>query len=84
MEYMLGGDFFGFLIRENVFYEVVVCFYIVEMIFVVEEVYCLKFIYCDIKLDNFLILVFGYFKIFDFGLVFDGYWFYDVLYYSCY
>ncbi|KAK4160921.1 hypothetical protein QBC43DRAFT_337687 [Cladorrhinum sp. PSN259] len=80
-EYMPGGDFLGFLIRENVLEESVARFYIAEMILCVEATHSLKFIHRDIKPDNFLISGSGHLKISDFGLAFDGGWLHDMAYY---
>ncbi|KAK4231770.1 kinase-like protein [Podospora fimiseda] len=81
-EYMPGGDFLGFLIRENVLEENVARFYVAEMILCVEAAHSLKFIHRDIKPDNFLISQSGHLKISDFGLAFDGAWMHDMSYYN--
>ncbi|KAK4461265.1 serine/threonine-protein kinase [Cladorrhinum samala] len=81
-EYMPGGDFLGFLIRENVLEEHVARFYVAEMILCVEAAHSLKFIHRDIKPDNFLISASGHLKISDFGLAFDGGWLHDMAYYN--
>ncbi|KAK3986679.1 kinase-like domain-containing protein [Cladorrhinum sp. PSN332] len=81
-EYMPGGDFLGFLIRENVLEESVARFYVAEMILCVEAAHSLKFIHRDIKPDNFLISGSGHLKISDFGLAFDGGWLHDMAYYN--
>jgi protein-serine/threonine kinase len=83
MEYMPGGDFLGFLIRENILHESIARFYIAEMILAVEEAHRLNFIHRDIKPDNFLISASGHLKISDFGLAFDGHWSHDASYYNC-
>lgn len=82
MDYMPGGDFLSFLIRENTLHEVVARFYVAEMILAVEETHRLKFIHRDIKPDNFLISASGHLKISDFGLAFDGHWSHDASYYN--
>ncbi|KAL2270878.1 hypothetical protein VTJ83DRAFT_249 [Remersonia thermophila] len=82
MEYMPGGDFLNYLIRENVLAEPVARFYIAEIILCVEAAHNLKCIHRDIKPDNFLVSASGHLKISDFGLAFDGHWSHDASYYS--
>lgn len=77
MEYCIGGDFLGLLIRKNVLTEETTKWYIAEMILCVEEAHRMKWIHRDVKPDNFLIAVDGHLKISDFGLAFDGEWFHD-------
>ena len=77
MEYMLGGDFLGLLIREHILDEDVTKWYIAEMISCIEEAHALKWIHRDVKPDNFLISASGHLKISDFGLAFDGHWAHD-------
>lgn len=74
MDYMVGGDFLGLLIRKNILSEDVTRFYIAEMILCVEEAHRLMWIHRDVKPDNFLISASGHLKISDFGLAFDGHW----------
>ncbi|KAK4672427.1 hypothetical protein QC763_103010 [Podospora pseudopauciseta] len=81
-EYMPGGDFLGFLIRETTLPEEVAKFYVAEMILAVEATHSLKFIHRDIKPDNFLISASGHLKISDFGLAFDGHWSHDLAYFT--
>lgn len=82
MEYMIGGDFLGLLIRENVLPEPITKWYIAEMVLCVEESHKLNWIHRDIKPDNFLISASGHLKIADFGLAFDGHWAHDQGYYN--
>ena len=82
MEYMAGGDFLGYLIREETLKEKKACWYIAEMILCVEEAHRLRWIHRDIKPDNFLISVSGHLKISDFGLAFDGHWAHDQAYFN--
>lgn len=82
MEYMIGGDFLGLLIRENILPEPITKWYIAEMILCVEESHKLNWIHRDIKPDNFLISASGHLKIADFGLAFDGHWAHDQGYYN--
>ncbi|KAI9720605.1 MAG: hypothetical protein M1812_002785 [Candelaria pacifica] len=82
MDYMLGGDFLGLLIRKNTLSEEVTKWYIAEMILCVEEAHKLKWIHRDIKPDNFLISESGHLKISDFGLAFDGHWSHDQAYFN--
>jgi serine/threonine protein kinase len=77
MEYQLGGDFLGLLIRKTTLSEDVTRWYIAEMVLCVEEAHALKWIHRDIKPDNFLISSSGHLKISDFGLAFDGHWSHD-------
>ncbi|KAI9701884.1 MAG: hypothetical protein M1836_001228 [Candelina mexicana] len=82
MDYMLGGDFLGLLIRKNTLSEDVTRWYVAEMILCVEEAHKLKWIHRDIKPDNFLISESGHLKISDFGLAFDGHWAHDQAYFN--
>jgi protein-serine/threonine kinase len=74
MEYMIGGDFLGFLLRYEILSEEMTRFYIAEIILCIEEVHRMKWIHRDVKPDNFLICNSGHLKISDFGLAFDGHW----------
>ncbi|KAI5310179.1 hypothetical protein KEM55_000800 [Ascosphaera atra] len=82
MDYMVGGDFLGLLIRKNILSEDVTRFYVAEMILCVEEAHRLKWIHRDIKPDNFLISASGHLKISDFGLAFDGHWSHNQHYFT--
>jgi serine/threonine protein kinase len=77
MEYCIGGDFLGLLIRKNTLSEEITRWYIAEMILGVEEAHRMRWIHRDVKPDNFLISVDGHLKISDFGLAFDGEWCHD-------
>lgn len=81
MDYMVGGDFLGLLIRKDILCEDWTRFYIAEMILCIEEAHRLCWIHRDIKPDNFLISASGHLKISDFGLAFNGHWSYDQNYY---
>jgi serine/threonine protein kinase len=74
MDYCIGGDFLGLLIRKNTLTEACTKFYVAEMILCVEEAHKMKWIHRDVKPDNFLIGADGHLKISDFGLAFDGEW----------
>lgn len=74
MDYMVGGDFLGLLLREDVLDEDVARWYIAEMILCVEEAHKMGWVHRDVKPDNFLISSSGHLKISDFGLAFDGHW----------
>ena len=82
MEYMIGGDFLGLLIREDKLKEKKARWYIAEMILCVEEAHRLRWIHRDVKPDNFLISASGHLKISDFGLAFDGHWAHDQSYFN--
>lgn len=82
MEYMIGGDFLGLLLREDVLDESVAKWYVAEMILCVDEAHKMNWIHRDIKPDNFLISASGHLKISDFGLAFDGHWAHSQNYYS--
>ena len=82
MEYMIGGDFLGMLLREDMLDEWVAKWYLAEMILCIEEAHKMKWIHRDIKPDNFLISPSGHLKISDFGLAFDGHWSHSQSYYS--
>ncbi|KAI1609900.1 protein kinase [Exophiala viscosa] len=81
MEYCIGGDFLGLLIRKNVLSEEITKWYIAEMVLCVEEAHRMRWIHRDMKPDNFLISVDGHLKISDFGLAFDGEWSHDQRFY---
>uniref|UniRef100_A0A093VM83 non-specific serine/threonine protein kinase n=1 Tax=Talaromyces marneffei PM1 TaxID=1077442 RepID=A0A093VM83_TALMA len=74
MEYEVGGDFFGLLIRQGVLAEGDTMWYVAEMILCVEEAHRLGWIHRDVKPENFLISASGHLKLADFGLAFDGHW----------
>jgi protein-serine/threonine kinase len=82
MEYMVGGDFLGLLLREDVLPEGAARWYIAQMILCVEEAHKMKWIHRDVKPDNFLISPSGHLKISDFGLAFDGHWAHHQQYYN--
>ncbi|KAI9673870.1 MAG: hypothetical protein M1817_002076 [Caeruleum heppii] len=81
MDYMVGGDFLGLLIRRQTLSEEVTRWYVAEMILCVEEAHGLNWIHRDVKPDNFLISASGHLKISDFGLAFDGHWTHDQTYF---
>lgn len=72
MDFCIGGDFLGLLIRKNILSEQITKWYMAEMILCVEEAHKMKWIHRDVKPDNFLIGADGHLKISDFGLAFDG------------
>ncbi|RMZ66382.1 serine threonine- kinase cbk1 [Pyrenophora seminiperda CCB06] len=82
MEYMMGGDFLGLLLREDILDESVAKWYLAEMILCVEEAHKMNWIHRDVKPDNFLITSSGHLKISDFGLAFDGHWTHNQTYYN--
>ncbi|KAF2746978.1 kinase-like protein [Sporormia fimetaria CBS 119925] len=82
MEYMVGGDFLGLLLREDILDENVAKWYIAEMILCIEEAHRMNWIHRDVKPDNFLITASGHLKISDFGLAFDGHWTHNQSYYN--
>ncbi|OCL14882.1 kinase-like protein [Glonium stellatum] len=82
MEYMVGGDFLGLLLREDILDEGVAQWYVAEMILCVEEAHKMNWIHRDVKPDNFLITASGHLKISDFGLAFDGHWAHNQTYYN--
>ena len=82
MEYMIGGDFLGLLLRKERLSEKSTRWYIAEMILCVEEAHRLRWIHRDVKPDNFLISASGHLKISDFGLAFDGHWAHDQGYFN--
>jgi len=82
MEYMVGGDFLGLLLREDVLDESVAKWYLAEMILCIEEAHRMNWIHRDVKPDNFLITASGHLKISDFGLAFDGHWTHNQAYYN--
>jgi len=82
MEYMMGGDFLGLLLREDILDENVAKWYLAEMILCIEEAHKMNWIHRDVKPDNFLITSSGHLKISDFGLAFDGHWAHNQTYYN--
>ncbi|KKK12347.1 hypothetical protein P175DRAFT_0557369 [Aspergillus ochraceoroseus IBT 24754] len=82
MDYMVGGDFLGLLMRRNMLPEDISRWYVAEMILCIEEAHRLRWIHRDVKPDNFLISASGHLKISDFGLAFDGHWTHDQWYYT--
>ncbi|KAJ5991357.1 hypothetical protein N7522_011564 [Penicillium canescens] len=82
MDYMVGGDFLGLLIRKDTLREDWARFYVAEMILCIEEAHQLRWIHRDVKPDNFLISASGHLKISDFGLAFNGHWSHDQAYYN--
>lgn len=72
MDFCIGGDFLGLLIRKNILSEQITKWYMAEMVLCVEEAHRMKWIHRDVKPDNFLIGADGHLKISDFGLAFDG------------
>jgi serine/threonine protein kinase len=82
MEYMVGGDFLGLLLRWDTLPEEDARFYVAEMILCVEEAHKMNWIHRDVKPDNFLISASGHLKISDFGLAFDGDWSHNQSYYN--
>ncbi|KAJ5792389.1 uncharacterized protein N7503_008367 [Penicillium pulvis] len=81
MDYMVGGDFLGLLIRKDILREDWTRFYVAEMIMCIEEAHRLCWIHRDVKPDNFLVSASGHLKISDFGLAFNGHWSHDQSYY---
>ncbi|KUL88776.1 hypothetical protein ZTR_03454 [Talaromyces verruculosus] len=81
MEYEVGGDFFGLLIRQGVLAEGDTMWYVAEMILCVEEAHRLGWIHRDVKPENFLISASGHLKLADFGLAFDGHWSHNQAYF---
>ncbi|KAE8356496.1 hypothetical protein BDV28DRAFT_145196 [Aspergillus coremiiformis] len=82
MDYMVGGDFLGLLMRRCILPEDIAKWYVAEMILCLEEAHKLCWIHRDVKPDNFLISASGHLKISDFGLAFDGHWAHDQVYYN--
>ena len=82
MDYMIGGDFLGLLIRYDRLKEKATKWYLAEMILCIEEAHRLNWIHRDVKPDNFLISASGHLKISDFGLAFDGHWSHDKSYFN--
>jgi serine/threonine protein kinase len=81
MDFCIGGDFLGLLIRKNTLSEEITKWYVAEMILCVEEAHRMRWIHRDVKPDNFLIGADGHLKISDFGLAFDGEWDHDQRFY---
>lgn len=82
MDYMVGGDFLGLLMRHNILAEDIARWYVAEMILCIEEAHRLHWIHRDVKPDNFLISASGHLMISDFGLAFDGHWAHDQWYFT--
>ncbi|KAF2402524.1 kinase-like protein [Trichodelitschia bisporula] len=82
MEYQVGGDFLGLLLREDVLPEAMARWYVAEMVMCVEEAHRLRWLHRDVKPDNFLISAEGHLRISDFGLAFDGHWAHHQAYFN--
>lgn len=82
MEYMVGGDFLGLLLRLEILPESMTQFYIAEMVLCVEEIHRMRWIHRDVKPDNFLLSSSGHLKVSDFGLAFDGHWAHNQKYHN--
>ncbi|BDD56748.1 hypothetical protein MPDQ_002839 [Monascus purpureus] len=82
MDFMVGGDFLGLLLRKKILFEQEARWYLAEIVLCVEEAHRLGWIHRDIKPDNFLISASGHLKISDFGLAFDGHWSHNQAYYE--
>lgn len=82
IDYMVGGDFLGLLMRRCILPESAARWYVAEMILCIEEAHRLCWIHRDVKPDNFLISASGHLKISDFGLAFNGHWAHDQMYYN--
>ncbi|RMZ91309.1 hypothetical protein DV736_g1466, partial [Chaetothyriales sp. CBS 134916] len=81
MDFCIGGDFLGLLIRKNTLSEEITKWYVAEMVLCVEEAHRMGWVHRDVKPDNFLVGVDGHLKISDFGLAFDGRWDHDQKFY---
>ncbi|RMD44011.1 hypothetical protein DV735_g1132, partial [Chaetothyriales sp. CBS 134920] len=81
MDFCIGGDFLGLLIRKNTLSEEITKWYVAEMVLCVEEAHRMRWIHRDVKPDNFLVGADGHLKISDFGLAFDGQWNHDQKFY---
>lgn len=81
MDFAVGGDFLGLLMRDETLPEWKAGWYIAEMILCIEEAHKMEWIHRDVKPDNFLIMANGHLKISDFGLAFDGHWSHTQAYY---
>jgi serine/threonine protein kinase len=82
MEYMVGGDFLGLLLRLEILPESMTQFYVAEMVLCVEEIHRMRWIHRDVKPDNFLLSSSGHLKVSDFGLAFDGHWVHNQKYHN--
>lgn len=82
MEYEIGGDFLGLLLRRTIINEHATQFYAAEMVLCIEEAHRMQWIHRDVKPDNFLISSSGHLKISDFGLAFNGHWSHNQSYYN--
>lgn len=68
MDFAIGGDLMGMLIRVDVFPEYVAKFYIAEACTCIHEIHKNHSLYRDAKPDNFLISASGHLRLSDFGL----------------
>ena len=82
MEYAIGGDFLGLLLRKETIPEACAQFYLAQMVTCIEEAHHMGWIHRDVKPDNFLITATGHLKISDFGLAFDGHFAHTQSYYQ--
>ncbi|TNJ28197.1 Kinase, AGC NDR [Giardia muris] len=68
MEFAIGGDLMGLLIRVDTFPEPVAKFYMAQCCTSINEIHKMNSFYRDAKPDNFLIMENGHIKLSDFSL----------------
>lgn len=72
MDFAIGGDLMGLLIRVDIMPELVAKFYFAEAAMCLNEVHSTNCLYRDVKPDNFLIMEDGHLRLSDFGLAKQG------------
>jgi len=72
MDFAIGGDLMGLLIRVDIMPEPVAKFYFAEAAMCLNEIHSTNCLYRDVKPDNFLIMRDGHLRLSDFGLAKQG------------
>lgn len=68
MDFVQGGDLFGFIGRKGIFTVEEAAFYIAELLAALNTVHIRGYVHRDVKPDNVLITASGHLKLMDFGL----------------
>lgn len=68
MDFVVGGDFYARLCRDNSIPEVETRLYLAELVLALEHLHSLGIVYRDLKPENVLIDLDGHIKLTDFGL----------------
>lgn len=68
MDFVQGGDLFGFIARKGIFTIEEAAFYIAELLAALNTVHLRGYVHRDVKPDNVLVTASGHLKLMDFGL----------------